>query len=209
MNIDIAYNGAEQKRQEIEKHAIWLQEFLIYGADIPENILKQYGFAEDYRLYRELEEMDYRQYSEKRLKGEVPDAGKISGKVIRAVEKAYESICDSPSVLYLEGLYQELMLLGGMVQKVDYDDLLHYEPFFFDKYGIDRKAPRETVLKQVEQAYRELDGRFTKMTGRRSDADELFGKPKERQTVQSRKENPDHPAPGIHPCRPKGRRMGF
>lgn len=150
MDMDNAYMRAEQKRQETERHATRLKEFLIYGADIPEDIQKQYGFSEDYRLYKELEEMDGRQYSEKRQKGEVPDAG-----------------------------------------------------------GIDRKAPRETILRQVEQAYRELDSRFSRMTGRRSDADELFGKPKEKQAVQPRKENPDRPAPGIRPCRPKGRRMGF
>ena len=189
MDMDNAYMRAEQKRQETERHATRLKEFLIYGADIPEDIQKQYGFSEDYRLYKELEEMDGRQYSEKRQKGEVPDAGKVGGRLTRAVEKAYESICGSPSRVYIEGLYKELLLLG--------------------KYGIDRKAPRETILRQVEQAYRELDSRFSRMTGRRSDADELFGKPKEKQAVQPRKENPDRPAPGIRPCRPKGRRMGF
>ena len=134
----------------------------------------------------------------------VPDAGKVGGRLTRAVEKAYESICGSPSRVYIEGLYKELLLLGGMTVRKDYDDPVHYNPGFFDKYGIDRKAPRETILRQVEQAYRELDSRFS-----RSDADELFGKPKEKQAVQPRKENPDRPAPGIRPCRPKGRRMGF
>lgn len=209
MDMDNAYMRAEQKRQETERHATRLKEFLIYGADIPEDIQKQYGFSEDYRLYKELEEMDGRQYSEKRQKGEVPDAGKVGGRLTRAVEKAYESICGSPSRVYIEGLYKELLLLGGMTVRKDYDDPVHYNPGFFDKYGIDRKAPRETILRQVEQAYRELDSRFSRMTGRRSDADELFGKPKEKQAVQPRKENPDRPAPGIRPCRPKGRRMGF
>ena len=74
MDMDNAYMRAEQKRQETERHATRLKEFLIYGADIPEDIQKQYGFSEDYRLYKELEEMDGRQYSEKRQKGEVPDA---------------------------------------------------------------------------------------------------------------------------------------
>lgn len=91
--MDNAYMRAEQKRQETERHATRLKEFLIYGADIPEDIQKQYGFSEDYRLYKELEEMDGRQYSEKRQKGEVPDAGKVGGRLTRAVEKAYESIC--------------------------------------------------------------------------------------------------------------------
>lgn len=85
--MDNAYMRAEQKRQETERHATRLKEFLIYGADIPEDIQKQYGFSEDYRLYKELEEMDGRQYSEKRQKGEVPDAGKVGGRLTRAVER--------------------------------------------------------------------------------------------------------------------------
>ena len=157
MDMDNAYMRAEQKRQETERHATRLKEFLIYGADIPEDIQKQYGFSEDYRLYKELEEMDGRQYSEKRQQGEVPDAGKVGGRLTRAVEKAYESICGSPSRVYIEGLYKELLLLGGMTVRKDYDDPVHYNPGFFDKYGIDRKAPRETILRQVEQAYRELE----------------------------------------------------
>ena len=84
MDMDNAYMRAEQKRQETERHATRLKEFLIYGADIPEDIQKQYGFSEDYRLYKELEEMDGRQYSEKRQKGEVPDAGKVGGRHTKA-----------------------------------------------------------------------------------------------------------------------------
>ena len=59
MDMDNAYMRAEQKRQETERHATRLKEFLIYGADIPGDIQKQYGFSEDYRLYKELEEMDF------------------------------------------------------------------------------------------------------------------------------------------------------
>ena len=42
MDMDNAYMRAEQKRQETERHATRLKEFLIYGADIPEDIQKQY-----------------------------------------------------------------------------------------------------------------------------------------------------------------------
>ena len=117
--MDNAYMRAEQKRQETERHATRLKEFLIYGADIPEDIQKQYGFSEDYRLFKELEEMDGRQYSEKRQKGEVPDAGKVGGRLTRAVEKAYASICGSPARVYIEGLYKELLLLGGLTVRKD------------------------------------------------------------------------------------------
>ena len=140
---------------------------------------------------------------------ELCEAGRAKGKITLAVEKAYESICPAPARDYLEEKYQELLYLRGMVYRKDYDDPMWYKPEILNKYGIDHKGPRETVLKQVEKAYRELDVRFCRMTGKKPDADELFGKPKEKQAVQPRKENPDRPAPGIRPCRPKGRRMGF
>ena len=100
MDMDNAYMRAEQKRQETERHATRLKEFLIYGADIPEDIQKQYGFSEDYRLYKELEEMDGRQYSEKKTERGSPGCRKsrrktypCSGKGIRKhLRQSFESV---------------------------------------------------------------------------------------------------------------------
>ena len=156
--MDNAYMRAEQKRQETERHATRLKEFLIYGADIPEDIQKQYGFSEDYRLYKELEEMDGRQYSEKRQKGEVPDAGKVGGRLTRAVEKAYESICGSPSRVYIEGLYKELLLLGGMTVRKDYDDPVHYNPGFFEGSPRNHSQAGGTGIQGTGQPLFENDG---------------------------------------------------
>ena len=138
MDMDNAYMRAEQKRQETERHATRLNEFLIYGADIPEDIQKQYGFSEDYRLYKELEEMDGRQYSEKRQKGEVPDAGKVGGRLTRAVEKAYESICGNWESV--ESKPDLLIYKEGNAYKVT----------VFKRSGISRKLKPETYLLQME-----------------------------------------------------------
>lgn len=125
------------------------------------------------------------------------------------MEKAYESICPAPARDYLEEKYQELLYLRGMVYRKDYDDPMWYKPEILNKYGIDHKGPRETVLKQVEKAYRELDARFCRMTGKKPDADELFGKPAVRQSVPAQKEAPENGARENRMCRRKGRRPGF
>ena len=105
--------------------------------------------------------------AEQRMK-ELCEAGRAKGKITLAVEKAYESICPAPARDYLEEKYQELLYLRGMVYRKDYDDPMWYKPEILNKYGIDHKGPRETVLKQVEKAYRELDARFCRMTGKKS-----------------------------------------
>lgn len=38
-----------------------------------------------------------------------------------------------------------------MVYRKDYDDPMWYKPEILNKYGIDHKGPRETVLKQVKR----------------------------------------------------------
>ena len=43
-----------------------------------------------------------------------------------------------------------------------------------DKYGIEPGIPREEQSRQAEKAFRELDARLVRMTGRQSYADDLF-----------------------------------
>ena len=111
---------------------------------------------------------------------ELCEAGRAKGKITLAVEKAYESICPAPARDYLEEKYQELLYLRGMVYRKDYDE-----------------------------AYRELDARFCRMTGKKPDADELFGKPAVRQAVPAQKEVPENGTRENRMCRRKGRRPGF
>ena len=221
MYIDDGYSDeALRKREEIREHISWFREFLTFGTELPETIRRQYGLEEDYRRYMELAERgnrmfeeadgtEYRRHMEKIRKGEIPGPGKAYGKVVLAVEKAYERICPSPARDYLEEKYRELLFLRGMVYRKDYDDPLWYKPEILDKYGIDHRASRGTVLEQVEKAYRELDARFCRMTGKKPDADELFGKPAVRQAVPAQKEAPENGTRENRMCRRKGRRPGF
>ena len=62
---------------------------------------------------------------------------------------------------------------------------------------------------EIKKAYRELDARFCRMTGKKPDADELFGKPAVRQSVPAQKEAPENGARENRMCRRKGRRPGF
>lgn len=221
MYIDDGYSDeALRKQEEIREHISWFREFLTFGTGLPEHISRQYGFEEDYQRYRELADRDYRMFEkadateyrehmEKIRKGEIPCSGKAHGKVVLAVEKAYESICPAPAREYLEERYQELLYLRGMVYRKNYNDPMWYKPEILDKYGIDHRRPRETVLVQVEKAYRELDARFCRMTGKKPDADEMFGKPAVRQAVPTQKEAPENEARENRMCRRGGRRPGF
>ena len=114
MKTEHAYTDAVQRREEeVREHISWFREFLTFGTELPETIRRQYGLEEDYRRYMELAERDnrmfeeadgteYRRYMEKIRKGEIPGPGKAYGKVVLAVEKAYERICPSPARDYLE-----------------------------------------------------------------------------------------------------------
>lgn len=44
-------------------------------------------------------------------------------------------------------------------------------PLFLVRYGIDKSGAPEECSRQAEKAYRELDARFVRMTGRRPYAD--------------------------------------
>ena len=53
-------------------------------------------------------------------------------------------------------------------------DILQISPDFLAKYGIDKNVSATERSCQAEKAYRELDARFVRMTGRRPYADEFF-----------------------------------
>lgn len=221
MKTEHAYTDAAQRREEeVREHISWFREFLTFGTELPETIRKQYGLEEDYRRYMELAERDnrmfeeadgteYRRHMEKIRKGEIPGPGKAYGKVVLAVEKAYERICPSPARDYLEEKYRELLFLRGMVYRKDYDDPLWYKPEILDKYGIDHRASRGTVLEQVEKAYRELDARFCRMTGKKPDADRLFGKSAAQKAVPVQREASESNAREVRMHKRGGRRPGF
>ena len=96
-----------------------------------------------------------------------------------------------------------------MVYRKDYDDPLWYKPEILDKYDIDHRASRGTVLEQVEKAYRELDARFCRMTGKKPDADMLFGKSAAQKAVPAQREASESNAREARMHKRGGRRPGF
>ena len=173
----------EKRRQEVISCLYWS---LMQNWNIPQSMQEYFGLTEDYRLYHQLEDMDPAIYRQKRAAGEIPDVLEVDARLTRAVEKIFESICERPPVPYLNKLNDELEKLGQIAHLPDnVHDIIHIRPDFLAKYGIDRKASSEECSAKAEKAYRELDARFVKMTGRRPYADELFNGMKKRQSDSS------------------------
>lgn len=135
---------------------------------------------------------------------------RIEAEMCAAAEKAVENI---PGVrlpdFYLEGLDRELDKLGRIAASPgSVNDPIHIRPDFLVKYGIDRSSPEDVIRKQAEKAYRELDARFVRMTGRRPYADEFFRNIRPARTVSSETTLRRKPHITVRP-KPKGRKMGL
>lgn len=182
----------KRKRMEYETDASWLYEYLKYGEEIPEHILARYGLTNDYRLSKYLNRMDCEGiYKMLKKAGKVPDIMKVDARLERSVEKVFERICPHPPTQYLERLEHEMRLLGEMIRKEDYDAPVWYKKKIFAKYGIDTQASREVQVHQIEKAYRELDVRFFRVTGRKPDANELFGRQESKKAEVFQKKQAD------------------
>ena len=176
----------ERKRREVVS---CLYSSLMLNWNIPQSIQDYYGFSEDYRLVRQLEELEPDEYNRKRQTGEVPNILEVDARLTRAVEKIFEGVCTHPPVDYLDKMNGELEKLGWIAASPDtVHDLLYIRQDFLVKYGIDKNASKEECSRQAEKAYRELDARFVKMTGRRPYADDFFATLR-RKTEDSVKEN--------------------
>lgn len=133
----------------------------------------------------------------------------------RAAEKAVESIegVKLPDT-YLKKLDDELRNLGRIAASPDStNDLIHISPYFLLKYGIDKNASTEEQSRLAQKAYRELDDRLVKVTGRRPYADEFLGAlhNKEDNRIekgQSRQEHRHH-IRNPPPSKGKGRKPSF
>ena len=166
----------------------------------------RYGLADDYdrldRLHRSGPEPAY-------------DEGvALESRLCRNAEKAAESIGEMSvcRISVLEKLNGELEKFGdGLRASPDaVHDILHISPDFLTKYGIDKNASATERSCQAEKAYRELDARFVRMTGRRPYADEFFaflrhGKEKVAEVDRPR---PVH-KPILRNPPSKGRKMGI
>lgn len=162
----------ERKRREVVSCLYWS---LMQAWNIPASIQDYFGFTEDYRLFHQLEAMDYKEYGQKVQAGEIPDSLEVNARLTHRAEELFERLCPHPPVEYLVKLNEELEELGQIAASPDaVHDILHISPAFLVKYGIDKNASATERSCQAEKAYRELDARFVKMTGRRPYADELF-----------------------------------
>lgn len=135
---------------------------------------------------------------------------RIEAEMCAAAERAVENI---PGVrlpdFYLERLDRELDKLGRIAASPgSVHDPIHIRPDFLVKYGIDRSSPEDVIRKQAEKAYRELDARFVRMTGRRPYADEFFRNIRPARTVSSETTLRRKPHITVRP-KPKGRKMGL
>jgi hypothetical protein len=182
---------------------------LMYDWDIPKHIRDHYGLTEDYRLYHQLNAMDAGEYIQKRLHGEVSDVLEIDARLTHRAEELFERLCPRPPVEYLDKLNAELEKLGWIAASPDtVHDLLHIRPDFLAKYGIDKNASSTERSCQAEKAYRELDARFVRMTGRRPYADEFFASLRRKPEEVAKENRPKQPRRAILRNPPsKGRKM--
>ena len=152
-----------------------LYESLMQNWNIPKSVQDLLGITQDYCLFHYLEDMDPAFYRQKRAAGEIPDVLEVDARLTRAVEKIFESICERPPVPYLNKLNEELEKLGQIAHfPNNVHDTIHIRPDFLAKYGLNKSDSLEVRSVKAEKAYRELDSRFVKMTGRRPYADDLF-----------------------------------
>ncbi|MDB1057576.1 hypothetical protein [Phocaeicola vulgatus] len=198
----------ERKRDEVITSLYWS---LMQNWNIPQSVQDYYGFAENYRLFHQLEEMDYNEYKQKRQAGEVPDVLEVDARLTRTVEKVFESLCGKPPARYLDKMNEELEKLGQVAAMPDsVHDILHISPAFLVKYGIDKNASATERSCQAEKAYRELDARFVKMTGRRPYAEELLASIRNRRESESKENRPKQThRPILRNPPAKGRKMSL
>ncbi len=206
------YSNLESDERKRDEVVSCLYSSLMLNWNIPQSIQDYYGFAEDYRLVRQLEELEPDVYNRKRQAGEVPDILEVDARLTHAVEKVFETVCPRPPVDYLDKLNGELERLGWIAASPDtVHDLLHIRPDFLVKYGIDKNASATERSCQAEKAYRELDARFVKMTGRRPYADEFFAtlRRKTEDAVKENRPKQTHHRTILRNPPSKGRKMSF
>ena len=100
---------------------------------------------------------------------------KAENRMVREAERILESDPEIPlRQTYIEKLDAELQTLGWLARFPEKIDSPYTNRQLLDKYGIEPDIPREEQSRQVETAFRELDARLVRMTGRQSYANDLF-----------------------------------
>lgn len=100
---------------------------------------------------------------------------KTENRMVREAERILESDPEIPlRQTYIEKLDAELQTLGWLARFPEKVDSPYINLQLLDKYGIEPDIPREEQSRQIEKAFRELDIRLVRMTGRQPYADDLF-----------------------------------
>lgn len=136
----------------------------------------------------------------------------IVADMCRAAEKAVEGIKDvCLSDRYLENLDHELHVLGCIAASPDaVDDPLHIDKVFLAKYGMDKISSPEEISIQAQKAYKELDDRLVRVTGRRPYADEFFASLRQGKEKTAEVDRPKQVhKPVLRNPPSKGRKMGL
>lgn len=119
---------------------------------------------------------------------------KIENRMVRVAERILESKPEIPlRQTYIEKLDAELQTLGWFARFPEKADGPYTNRQLLDKYDIEPDSPREERFRQVEKAFRELDARLVRMTGRQSYADDLF------ESLRRKGPKPEKHASGVRP----------
>ena len=100
---------------------------------------------------------------------------KAENRMVRKAERILESDPEIPlRQTYIEKLDAELQTLGWFARFPEKIDSPYTNRQLLDKYSIESGIPREDQSRQIEKAFRELDARLVRITGRQPYADDLF-----------------------------------
>ena len=136
---------------------------------------------------------------------------KVENRMVREAERILESDPEIPlRQTYIEKLDAELQTLGWFARFPEKIDGPYTNRQLLDKYGILPGISPAEQYGQVEKAFRELDARLVRMTGRQPCADDLFNflrqkdaKPekhasgvRQKDTGPARRKQPEQPATG-------------
>ena len=116
---------------------------------------------------------------------------KAENRMVREAERILESDPEIPlRQTYIEKLDAELQTLGWLARFPEKIDGPCTNRQLLDKYGIPADASREGQFRQVEKAFRELDARLVRMTGRQPCADDLFDSLKRKEAKAPKPSSP-------------------
>ena len=117
---------------------------------------------------------------------------KAENRMVREAERILESDPEIPlRQTYIEKLDAELQTLGWLARFPEKIDSPYTNRQLLDKYGIEPDIPCEEQFRQVEKAFRELDARLVRMTGRQPYADDLF------ESLRRKSPKPEKHASGV------------